>query len=124
MTEPRITTAWVQEQLALAEKATSGPWVSGITQFDGKQGHWVGLRTPRHVTISEPSRIQEADNDLIAAARTGYPAALRALAEHQRVLRALVDDHDIQGAVMRSSEAQYKLREARALLGEAVKDAR
>ena len=60
----------------------------------------------------------------VAAARTGYPEALRALAEHRRMLRIVLEARWMVTPDW-ANPGQYDalLDEARALLGEEAKDA-
>ena len=75
MTEPRITDAYIAKQLALAEKATPverSP--SGALAYVDGNVHFVQVGRPD----MPPYPI---DDEFLLAARTGYPAVLRALAE-------------------------------------------
>ena len=72
MTEPRITKVWLREQLALAERASPGPWIA----TDDAVRHEVilGLVGPSVYRALLRGRETFA---FIAAARTGYPMLLR-----------------------------------------------
>lgn len=87
---PRLTEEWIDEQLAICERATEGPWMLG---WPGQQ--WpmarrcVSNRGGKSVILAgtdqhgyHPTGIQtEADGLSIIAAREGYPLVLKALIE-------------------------------------------
>ena len=127
-----ITDAYIAEQLALAEKATPGPlMVSGNKKgerFIVAEGKLFGYLAQLFVweggVIPQPSEEQqEALAAFFVAARTGYPAVLRALAEHRRVLRGFVDatescNFDDSGWCREHLGSPCGVSVARALLGE------
>ena len=84
MTEPRITDAYIAEQLALAEKATPGPWIC-FAYMSGPAHSmtvWQAELPPGHgPKAGGQVEITDAESHFVAAARAGYPAVLRALAE-------------------------------------------
>ena len=100
MSELLIIRAWIEEQLALCEKATAGPWLARDDQDFYQAGRYLGTGPEKYVpdetrdgnklvpcSIEEVEyfqqdvcRIEGGDDDeaFIAAARTGYPIALKA----------------------------------------------
>jgi len=109
MTKP-ITNAEIAEQLALAKTALA----SVRFQNDESVVPHRQCTYCFHGSDGQRAHDQECPIKVLASVQV----ALRQLQETRAALRAILDDHDVQSSVMRSSEAQYKLRKARALLGE------
>lgn len=71
----------IDEHLALAEKATPGPWTTGQMPRDvyGTDGLPVASTAYPHTTQPRKQRIGMSDASFIAASRTGWPTTLRCL---------------------------------------------
>lgn len=87
MTTP-LTNAWLVEQLALVGKATPGPWRCVVANQSVDFGRRIvgGGRALADLSTRDGDEDQ-LDAEFIAAAREGYPAALRALLDTRAALR-------------------------------------
>jgi hypothetical protein len=76
MTPEPLADGWIEGQLALAEAATPGPWFSYLSTG---LGHWTVQVAGGWIAEMLDSAGRPASNNaqFIAAARTGYPVALR-----------------------------------------------
>lgn len=79
----------IAAELAVADEATPGPWLRGSTAYCPHApmgGHHNIWREPG-IDVTDPcAHLTVPDADFIAAARTGYPRALRELAEARALL--------------------------------------
>ena len=90
-----LTDEWIKEQLRLCEEAKRGPWktypeIKKRLYEEDEVGPWImecGHDLPGFPYLGAFE--SEADAELIAAAREGYPATLEALQAAQGELRTV-----------------------------------
>lgn len=110
----------IRDQLAICDAATPGPWLRDgrctyVLGEDGCNQFWATPQTSGgRITGAE----MDANAAFIAAARTGWPAALKALQEAKR------DGHAARGRVdareHRIAELENNVAEARDVAEQAV----